>query len=220
MFWCNHWLRFHIFCRKNCPEFPRIVSIQGAVVFDRLQRVTTHKKVEVVCFVIFCGLIVDFKTDLEQIIKCFKFSDFPSKDRDLGCCEILWIMLLKLAEMLLLANCWGANKKWSASIVAMVLYLPISPWVVQRVSLCFPEETPVEEQGVSSWTLVTMRGSSSGSESSDWSDSQTEDPTSGWVSFWELSYSVARFLRLCSGMSTERFKSASVPVRSCENRFV
>ena len=39
----------------------------------------------------------------------------------------------------------------------------------------------------SSWTPVTMWGASSGSESIEWRDWQTEGPTSGWGSSWERS---------------------------------
>ena len=51
------------------------------------------------------------------------FFDFISKVgivilRDLGNFEVLLILLLKLAELLFVANCWSANKIWSASFVA------------------------------------------------------------------------------------------------------
>ena len=49
------------------------------------------------------------------------FSDFPWKmgnccREKLGRFEILLVLLCKMAELLLLANCWGANKIWTALI--------------------------------------------------------------------------------------------------------
>ena len=57
------------------------------------------------------------------IFKLFKLLWFSSKVaivvvRSLGSFEILSRLLLMLAELLLLRNCWMTNKIWSASIVA------------------------------------------------------------------------------------------------------
>ena len=69
-----------------------------------------------------------FKTVWNRSSNCSIFSDFPSKVgivvvRDLGSFETLLPLLLTLAELLFVANCWGANKIWSASIVAGVFSL-------------------------------------------------------------------------------------------------
>ena len=75
------------------------------------------------------------------------FSDFPSRvgnvvERDLRNFEILIMLLLKLAELLLVANCWRANKISSASIVAGVFSLPNCGLLVERAFFCFPDEVP------------------------------------------------------------------------------
>ena len=59
-----------------------------------------------------------------------KFSDFPSNVgivvvKDLGNFEILLMLLVKMADLLFVANCSRANRKWSASIVAGVFSLKI-----------------------------------------------------------------------------------------------
>ena len=50
--------------------------------------------------------------------------------KDLGRFEIRLMLLLELAELLLLANCWKAKKIWSASIVAGVFSLRNCGWLV------------------------------------------------------------------------------------------
>ena len=66
-------------------------------------------------FVSFCTLTVIFQSCLDQISNSSNFFDLPLKVgivvvRDLGKFEILLTLLWKLAELLLLANCWGANE--------------------------------------------------------------------------------------------------------------
>ena len=78
------------------------------------------------------------------------FSDFPSKVgivvvRDLGSFEILLLVFLTLAETLFVANCWRANKTWSASNVAGVFSQRNFGWLVERAFFCLPEEIPEEQ---------------------------------------------------------------------------
>ena len=100
-----------------------------------------HERVEIIYFVFFYGLIVNFKTCLEQIVKQFNFFLIFSSEmgnvvlRDLDSFGILFMMLLKLAELLLLANRWRANKIWSASIAAGVFSLRNCGWLVGRTFL-------------------------------------------------------------------------------------
>ena len=77
--------------------------------------------------------------------------DFPSKVgivvvRALGNFEIR-LMLLKLAELLLLANCWRANTIWSASIVEKVFSLVIFGWHVERASFFFLQTSQWSNKG-------------------------------------------------------------------------
>ena len=69
---------------------------------------------QVVCFVFFCRLVVDYQTCSSEDFsegrssEGSKFSDFPSDVvifvvRDLGDLEILLMLLLKLAELLFVA---------------------------------------------------------------------------------------------------------------------
>ena len=51
---------FHVFPTEHSQDFCQILSVRAADVFERLQRVTTHERVEIVYFVFFCELIVDF----------------------------------------------------------------------------------------------------------------------------------------------------------------
>ena len=60
--------------------------------------------------------------------------------RDFCSFQILLMLLLKLAEMLLVVNCWMSNKLWSASIVARALSLPNCGWLVERTFFCFSDE--------------------------------------------------------------------------------
>ena len=70
------------------------------------------------------------------------FPDFQSNIglvvvKDLGNFDILSVLLLKTAELLLPANCWRANKIWSASIVAGVFSLRNCGRIVERALFCF-----------------------------------------------------------------------------------
>ena len=57
-------------------------------------------------------------------------------------------------KLLLFANCWSANKFWSASIVAGVFSLRNCGWLVERFFFCYPEDVLGEQYVTSSWTLV------------------------------------------------------------------
>ena len=68
------------------------------------------------------------------------------------------MLLLKLAELLFVANCWRANKCWFASIVAGVFSLRNCCWLVERAFFCFPEEVPGEQYEIRSWFPVPVWG--------------------------------------------------------------
>ena len=57
-------------------------------------------------------------------------------------------------KFLLFANCWSANKFWSASIVAGVFSLRNCGWLVERFFFCYPEDVLGEQYVTSSWTSV------------------------------------------------------------------
>ena len=65
--------------------------------------------------------------------------------RDLGNFEIMLLLLLKLTELLFVANCWRANNIWSASIVAGVFSLQNCAWLVEPAFFCFLDEVPREQ---------------------------------------------------------------------------
>ena len=72
----------------------------------------------------------------------WNFSDFPSKVgivvvRDSGSFEILVILLLKLAELLFVANCWRAEKIWPTSIFTGTFSLWNCGWLGERAFFCF-----------------------------------------------------------------------------------
>ena len=87
------------------------------------------------------------------------FLDFPSNVgnvvvKDFGSLEILLMLFWKFAELLLFANCWRANKIWSASIAAGEFSLRNCGWLVERFFFCFPEDVLGEQYVTSSWTPV------------------------------------------------------------------
>ena len=86
MFCCCHWLGFQVFFIQQSQNFSQLLSIEAGDVFDCLQRINTHKRAEIVCFVFFRELIVDFRTQLEQIFDQFEFFWIPVKDGHC-CCE-------------------------------------------------------------------------------------------------------------------------------------
>ena len=77
---------FHIFSTEHSLNFSQILSAGAGDVFECLQRITAHERVEVVYFVFFCQLIVKFQTCLEQLSKQFKILSFPVKGGHC-CCE-------------------------------------------------------------------------------------------------------------------------------------
>ena len=56
----SHWLGFHVISTKHSQNLCQILSIRAADGFERLHRITTHERMEIVYFVFFCELIVDF----------------------------------------------------------------------------------------------------------------------------------------------------------------
>ena len=157
------------------------------------------------------------------------FSDFPSTVgivfvSDFGHFEILLILFWKFAELLLFANCWSANKIWSASIVAGVFSLRSCGWLVERFFFCFPEDVLGEQYVTSSWTPVTKsRRCRVSSDAMSWLSSGSEFcivrlprmPASGWGSLWESSWFVPWF-----ELNTFRYVSGAVPQRPWIRVFV
>ena len=135
------------------------------------------------------------------------FSDLPLKVgfsvvRDLGKFKILLMFLLKLAELLSVANCWKANKIWCASTVEAVFSLRNCGWFVERAG---------EQYRTSSWNLVTKWCVFSWSESFRLLVWQAENTTSGQGSIEERSplgsrYSELLFLDV-SGTATEQVRT-------------
>ena len=75
------------------------------------------------------------------MFKQLKLLEFSVKFRHwCGDLEVQLILLLKLAEYLLLADCWRANKIWSALIDAGVCSMQNCGWLVELVFFFFPEE--------------------------------------------------------------------------------
>ena len=66
-------MRCHVFPTEHSQNFSQILSVQTGDVSKSLLPITTHKRVEVVYFVFFRELIVDFQTFSEQIFKQFEF---------------------------------------------------------------------------------------------------------------------------------------------------
>ena len=81
---------------------------------------------------------------------------------DFGNLEIRLILLLNLAELPLLVNCWRAFKNRCASIDAQGFSLRICGCFVKRAFFCFPGEVPGEQSGCSSGTPRTKSDVSSG----------------------------------------------------------
>ena len=126
-----------------------------------------------------------------------KFSDFPSNvgivvSSDFSKLEIRKILLFTFAEMVLFANCWTANKTWSASIVGVVFSLRNCGWLAEWVFFCLPEDVPGEQQVISSGTPVTMSWPSLGPEFRV--VCLCEMFASGWRWLWESSPFVRWFV--------------------------
>ena len=135
------------------------------------------------------------------------------------------MLLLKLPEFLFVANCWRANKIWSASTVAEVISLRNCGWLVERAFFCFPDEVPGERWGIYSsipvtmwryWrisllALVTMWGCTSASGLFRRPEGWEEYPTSGQGSSEERSPVVSRFSELLflnfPGTATEQVRN-------------
>ena len=67
-----HWLGFDVFSAEHTQDLLQTLSVAAGAVFERSQRITTHKRMEVV-YLVSCELIVDFESASEQIFKPFKF---------------------------------------------------------------------------------------------------------------------------------------------------
>ena len=137
---------------------------------------------------------------------------------DFGSLEILLMLLWKLAEFLLFANCLRAYKTFSASIVAGVFSLRDCGWLGERFVFCFPEDVLGEQYVTSSWFPVMSRRlpiCSVAPVTISWPSSGPEfcviwmwqRPASGWGSFWESSsfvpWLVLNALREGSGVVPE-----------------
>ena len=117
------WLQFAEALLKFCQSFSQIVWGWAVVVFERLQRFTTYDRVKIFDFVVFSQLVFNFlRLVWRRTSNNSSFSGFPSKMGIVVLSEFrsseIRRMVLKLAKLLLLANCWRAKKYWSASTVA------------------------------------------------------------------------------------------------------
>ena len=110
----------------NCWNFHQILLCWSSAVFERLQRITLHDRVEsfdIVFFNHFNQLVMNLEVCLEETFKQFEWSGFLSKVgiivlSDFGSLEILLTLLLKMTELMFPADFCKANKIWSAPIVA------------------------------------------------------------------------------------------------------
>ena len=104
---------------------------------------------------------VEFKSWLEHLLKRSKLSNFSSKTgidvvSDFGCLKVLWMLLLKLSELLVALQLLEGQQTWAASIVAGVVSLWNCGWLVERVFLCLLENVQEGQYRNSSWSPVTM----------------------------------------------------------------
>ena len=79
VFCCSHWLGFHVLPTEHSQSFSQTLSVGIRDVFEGLYCITTHERVEIVDFVFFCQLVVNFQTFLEQIFKQLEFLWFSFK---------------------------------------------------------------------------------------------------------------------------------------------
>ena len=149
MFRRFHWLAFYVFSTVRSQNFCQIICAWAADAFERLQGITLHWRVEVVYFDSFTELVVNFQTFLGEIFEQFKFFWFAIEGGHCCCFCCYW-------ELMLLANCWRANRNWSASVVSGVFSLRNCDRLVERAFFHFPEVVPREQQGIPSWTPVSM----------------------------------------------------------------
>ena len=161
---------------------------------------------EVVDSVIFSQLILNFEARLKKIFKQLKLLRFLVK-RGHRCAKWLWQLgnsvdvTMKVCSIVIFANCWRANKTWSAFTVAGVISLRNFGWLLERFFFCFPEDVLGEQYVTSSWIPVTMSWPSSGPVFSViwlW-----KMPASGWGSLWESS-SFVRWLVLSAFRDVSR----------------
>ena len=131
--------------------------------------------------------------------------------RYFGSFEVMMMLLVELAELLLVANCWWVNKIWSASIVAGVFSLQNYGSFVGLAFFCCLEEVRRDQKEFFYWTPVTMWEVSSRSESVKLLVRQTEISTSGYESFTESSPVASQFseslFRDVPGTATEQVRT-------------
>ena len=128
------------------------------------------------------------------------------------------MLLLKVAELTLLANCWRANKIWSCSTVAGVFLLRKCDWIVERACFCLPAVLSGEQKGILSWTRVTMWDVSLIWVNSIAGPTCREPDLGRGVTLKTIPSGIPGSLGHCSEMFLERFRRASVPVDSSESR--
>ena len=140
--------------------------------------------------------------------------------RDLGSLEILLKLLLKLKGLLLLANCWRANKIWLASDVERVFSLRNCGWLVEHAFFCFPEKFPGGNKEFLLELLSPCEKPRLGLNQFNCRMDRLRIPLQDGNNSGNDHQLFPGFLRVCSGIFPERFLSMSVPVGSREFRLV
>ena len=77
LFCRRHRLGFYIFPLKNCQKFYQILSGRAINVFKCLQCISPHERKEVVDFVLFRQLIINFEARFEKIFRKLKLLRLP-----------------------------------------------------------------------------------------------------------------------------------------------
>ena len=136
MFHRSYWLGFHVFFLRIIVRISPKLSLLVLVMFLKVNSASPRKRVwkyfNLCSSVYWCWI---FKLVWNRSSDSSNFFDFPSKEgivvvRDLGNFEILFMLLLKLAKSLFVANRWRAASIWSASNVAGVFSLRNCGWLV------------------------------------------------------------------------------------------
>ena len=150
-------------------------------------------------------------------------SDFPSKIgivvmRDLGNFNILLRLVLNMAEILLLSNSWGANKIWSASIVAGVVSLRNYDWLVERACFDFVKRSQESKTECFLELLSPCERSRPGPSQLDCCHNKQRTPLQDGDHSGNNPRLVLGFRHQRSGMFPERFRRTPVSVVSRDIR--
>ena len=205
------WRKYHKFLSENSQDFPKLSRFKLLIflnVCSASPRMEQWK--QFILFPWFLTLVWNRSANISI------FSDFSSKlgavvVRDLGSLEILLMLLLKFAELLLIANYWIACKMLSASTVAGVRN---RGWLVEYGFFGNPEEVSRSGNGFLLEVLSPCEEPRSGlNKLSDGSDRLRiplqDDGYSG-----NDPHLVPGFQRLSCGLFRERFWSVSITLGS------